>query len=304
MKKLYVDLGVPENATKEEIKRAYRKLAKKYHPDVCKEKECEEKFKKINLAYEILSDEKKKSEYDVYGDSIFSNGTNTTGTRGNNYQDFSGGFGDVDLEDILNSVFGGTTQSRYQQNNFKQKIDLDLKSEFNIPIDLAMEGGTIPIHTSLETFNIKIKKGIKQNDVVKVKGKGQKLGNKRGNLLLYINIVGNEEYKVHGLNVYKNITIPLKTAIFGGKFKVNYFNNESFDLKIPENVECGQKLRVKGKGIPLKNGEIGDLYFVINIELPKSYNLSPEAKKILKEELSDNVKEHKSLFDKMKSMFN
>ena len=299
MNKLYNILGLSEKSasSQDAIKKAYRKLAKKYHPDVNSEKSAEEKFKEINFAYEILSDKKKKAEYDRFGDKMFENGNSSSQHQSHAFN----------MEDIIEKMFNGGTSFRGGFNPFGQysEPDIDIHAEVEIPITMAMEGGSLPLQTNLGNFVIKIKKNIKENDKIKVKGKGRKFNGKQGDLYLIVTIVGDENWKVNEIDLYKNITIPLKTAIFGGEIEINYFNNQKFKVKIPENVEYGQKIRVKGKGFYDKRfKEPGDLYLIVNIELPKVNTLSTSVKKILKSDLTEEVKKDQNIFNKMKGLFN
>ena len=288
-KKLYKILGISENSNLQEIKKTYRKLAKKYHPDVCKETDCEDKFKEINTAYEILGDEQKKQQYDMYGDSMFENNGFSSNNRHN-----SG----MDIDDILRSMFGGGFSGFA-----RQEVQLDIEAELQIPIKLAKEGGKLPLNTNMGSFTLNIKKDIRENDKIKVTGKGHSHNGKTGDLYLHIKIVGDEIFKVNEIDLYIEQTIPLKTAIFGGELIIDYFNNEKITVKIPEGVSYGTKLRVEGKGFSDKRfNEPGDLYVVLDIELPKIKDLSDKAKKVLKEDLSEEIET--SVIEKIKKYFN
>ena len=151
-KSLYETLEVNDNATPAEIKKSYRRLARKYHPDINKSKDAEEKFKEINAAYEVLNDPNKKNEYDQYGDSMFG---------GQNFHDFARGHaGDgIDLNDILKSMFGGATHgfgnSGFDHGGFSQP-NLDLQSQITIAFDTSILGGKHHIAIKGENFDIKI----------------------------------------------------------------------------------------------------------------------------------------------------
>jgi len=196
-KSLYEVLGVSENATQDEIKKAYRKLARKYHPDICKKPECEEKFKEINTAYEILGDPEKRKQYDQMGDAMF---------NGQNFQDFYRQHKDVDLEEILASIFGGGFgRSRggfggfggFDEFGFGGGFmpDLDVHARIQIPFDLAVTGGVFPINYNGETIKIKIPEGIQTGQKLRVRGKGKTFQGHKGDLILEIEVLPSNEWE-------------------------------------------------------------------------------------------------------------
>ncbi len=288
-KSLYETLEISENASAEDIKKAYRRLARKYHPDINKDKNAEEKFKEINAAYEVLSDSSKKAQYDQFGDSMFG---------GQNFGDFARSQGNVNLNDILNSIFGAQGGFGQGGHNFfsynggfgdfgfgAQNLNLDLQSTLNIPLRTAVLGGKETIRQGGEQFDIKIPAGIRNNEVLRAKGKGKMMGAQRGDLLLKIQIQPDEEYQIHGDDLLKTCDIPLKTALFGGSIDISTLH-KNMKLKIPSNTKNGQKFRLKELGIKNpKTVEIGDLYLKINILMPQLQSLSLELQDMLKKEL-------------------
>lgn len=286
-KSLYDTLGISPNASADEIKKAYRKLARKYHPDICKEPECEEKFKEINAAYEILSDPEKRKQYDQYGDAMFG---------GQNFHDFAqqNFQGGVDLDEILRSIFGGGGfggfSSGFRSGGFGgfedfAQPDLDLHAKITIPFRTAVLGGTHSISINGETFDVRIPAGIKDGDTLRVRGKGKAYKNMRGDLLLKVHVASDPEYERVGNDLYKKIDIPLKIALFGGKVKVPTLEKE-ITLKVPKNTKCGQKFRVKGMGVvDRKTKQKGDLYLEANIVLPKVEELDSDLAKMMEEKL-------------------
>jgi len=244
MKDLYKTLGVSENATEQEIKKAYRALAKQYHPDKCKTSECEEKFKEINAAHEVLSDKEKRMQYDYVGDNAFGQG---------GFHQYSHQHSDMDLDDILNrmfDVFGDPAPN----------IDLDKYAPINISIEIGVNGGTINILGS----KIKIPKGISNGSRIKVKNKGNTYNGKTGDLILKLIVTSDDNSEIRGNDIYCDINLNLKEIIFGGKKEVDFYG-EKILLKIPKDTKPCQKLRVKNKG--LKGGNI---IFNVNLVLPKS----------------------------------
>ncbi|MCF6206196.1 MAG: DnaJ domain-containing protein [Sulfurovum sp.] len=290
-KSLYETLGVSENASADEIKKAYRKLARKYHPDINKDPEAQDKFKEINAAYEVLSDPEKKAQYDQFGDQMFG---------GQNFHDFARGQGaEVDLEEILRQMFGGGGGSAGGFGGFGgfssggsrggfggyQTPDLDIQARITVPFMVAINGGKHHINVGGESFDIKIPAGIKNGETLRVRGKGKEYNGHRGDLLIKVEVADSPEYERKGNDLYKTFDVPLKEALFGGKVKVQTPEKE-VSLKVPKNTKNGQKFRLKGKGIPDRKTALrGDLYLIANIVLPDVDTLDPELRKMCEEKL-------------------
>jgi curved DNA-binding protein len=288
-KSLYETLGVSENASADEIKKAYRKLARKYHPDINKDESAVEKFKEINAAYEVLSDSEKKAQYDQFGDQMFG---------GQNFHDFARGQGaNVDLDEILRQMFGGGGGfggaggfSGGQQGGFGGfggfgGVDLDTQARITVPFIISVLGGKHQISANGQSFDIKIPAGIKSGETMRVRGKGKSQGGQVGDLLIKVQVAPSDEYERKGDNLYKTIDVPLKTAWFGGKIEVQT-PEKQVSLKVPKNTKNGQKFRLKGKGVPdRKTGLKGDLYLVANVVLPDVDHLDDELKAMLEAKL-------------------
>ena len=286
-KSLYETLGVSENASASEIKKAYRALAKKYHPDMNKDEGAEDKFKEINAAYEVLGDEKKKSQYDMHGDSMFG---------GQNFHDFAQGQGQgADINDILNQMFGGGSArggfggSGFPGGGFggqQHAPDLDLEANLSVDFQTAILGGTKNITVEGENFDIKIPKGIKSAQKIRAKGKGrQAQGFPRGDLILKLNIQDDEIYTRDDDDLTKTFDIPLYTALFGGKVIIDTLYKE-ITLKVPQNTKQNQKFRVKELGAyNRKTKETGYLYLKANIVIPKIDDLPQDLVDVLEEKL-------------------
>lgn len=282
-KSLYDTLEIPENASEAEIKKAYRKLARKYHPDVNKDPKAEEKFKEINAAYEVLSDQEKKQKYDQFGDSMFG---------GQNFHDFARNQGNnVDLDEILRQMFGGGFGGGFGgfggfNQGFSQP-DLDTNAQITIPFELAILGGKQHINLNNDSFDVKIPEGIEDGQKIRAKGKGKSYQGQKGDLILKINIAKSDEYKREGDTLTKYFDIPLKTAMFGGKVEIKTLHKD-ITLKIPQNTKQNQKFRVKEHGaLNRKSGTKGDLYLKVNILIPKLEELDENLVKLMEEKLPE-----------------
>ncbi len=281
-KSLYETLGVSENASADEIKKAYRKLARKYHPDINKDPEAQDKFKEINAAYEVLSDAEKKAQYDQYGDQMFG---------GQNFHDFARGQGaDIDLDELLRAMFGGGGGGfNGFGGNFggfgAQQMNLDLQTRITIPFMTSILGGKHSLNINSQSFDIKIPAGIKEGETLRVRGKGKRFKDQAGDLLVKVQISPSSEYERKRNDLYKKFDLPLKEALFGGKVSVMTPEGD-VTLKVPQNTKNGQKFRLKGKGIADRKSSLkGDLYLMSNIVLPDVESLDSELKKALEEKL-------------------
>ncbi|MDD3476131.1 MAG: DnaJ C-terminal domain-containing protein [Sulfurimonas sp.] len=284
-KSLYDTLEVSESATEAEIKKAYRKLARQYHPDVNKDKGAEDKFKEINSAYEILSDKTKKAQYDAQGDSMFG---------GQNFHDFSRSHagGNADLDEILRSMFsGGGGFSGFGGSSFggggfaQQQPNLDIETSVTIPFNVSILGGSHSVSVNGERFDIKIPAGVNSGEKMRVKGKGHAQGGRAGDLFLKINVAANPEYIRDGDDLIKTFDVPLYAALFGEKVTIQTLEKE-IKLKIPQNTKNGQRFRVKEMGaMNRKTKERGNLYLEANIVLPKVEELDEKLVELMQEKL-------------------
>jgi len=285
-KSLYQTLDVSESASAEEIKKSYRRLARKFHPDINKSPEAEEKFKEVNAAYEILSDKDKKRQYDQMGDNMFG---------GQSFHDFAGSQGGgVDLDEILRNIFGGAGGfggasggfggGSFGGGGFSQP-DLDVDAKITIAFNTAVLGGKHSVNYNNSSFDIKIPAGIKNGEKLRLKGKGKVHGPQKGDLYLIVNVASSPEYDRDGDDLTKEIAVSLKDALFGGKIEVETLYKK-ISIKVPSGVRSGQKLRVKGQGvINRKSKVVGNLYLKLNIVLPKVDELDPEFREILENKL-------------------
>ncbi|NHB16242.1 J domain-containing protein [Helicobacter pylori] len=286
-KSLYQTLNVSENASQDEIKKSYRRLARQYHPDLNKTKEAEEKFKEINAAYEILSDEEKRRQYDQFGDNMFG---------GQNFSDFARSRStSEDLDDILSSIFGrGGFSQRFSQNsqgfsgfnfsNFAPE-NLDMTATLNVSVLDTLLGNKKQVSINNETFSLKIPIGVEEGEKIRVRNKGKMGQMGRGDLLLQIHIEEDEMYRREKDDIIQTFDLPLKAALFGGKIEIATWH-KTLTLTIPPNTKAMQKFRIKEKGIKnRKTSHVGDLYLQARLILPKTETLSNELKALLEKEL-------------------
>ena len=279
-KSLYETLGVSENASGDEIKKSYRKLARKYHPDVNKDESAIDKFKEINAAYEVLSDKKKKDEYDMYGDQMFG---------GQNFHDFAQNRGgNVDLDDLLKNIFGGGGGGGFGGGGFGggSGMDLDQKTTIIIPFTVSVLGGKHHVSISSDSFDIKIPAGIKNGETLRVRGKGHAGMGQKGDLLIKVEVSVSPTFTREGNDLSTSMDVPLTEALFGGKVLVKTGIHDDIILRVPQNTKNGQRFRVKGKGVvDRKTALQGNLYLTANITLPDVHDLDDELKEMLKEKL-------------------
>ncbi len=298
-KSLYETLGVNSSASASEVKKSYRRLARKYHPDINKDAGAEEKFKEINAAYEILSDEEKRNQYDQYGDQMFG---------GQNFHDFAQRQGQADLDDILRSIFGGQMgggQSGFGGfggqsgmggfggmgggfDGFSQP-NLDMSAKITIPFNLAVMGGKHTISITGDRFDIRIPTGISNGDKLKVRNKGKSYRNQRGDLVLIISVGDSPEYERDDDDLTKNLNISLKTALFGGKIQVKTLYKD-INIRIPAGTGSGKKMRVRDLGVENRKTKIkGNLYLKLNVMLPNVEVLDGELVEMMRKKLPEEV---------------
>ena len=287
---LYETLGVSQSASADEVKKAYRRLARKYHPDVNKDAGAEDKFKEINAAYEIISDAKKRSQYDQYGDSMFG---------GQNFHDFASSQQgqNVDLDDILQSIFGGGGAGGgfgRGGGGFgggfgggQQSVNLDIESSITISFSTSILGGKHNVNINNDSFDIKIPEGIKNGETMRVRGKGKQMGGRAGDLMIKVQVANDPLYEREDNNLIKSFDIALKTALFGGKVKIDTLQKE-INLKVPAGTKSMQRFRVKELGSLNRKTKVkGDLYLQANIIMPKIEDLDESLVEVMQEKLPE-----------------
>ncbi len=302
-KDYYAVLGVDKKASAEEIKKAFRRLARKYHPDMNPDNAgAEKKFKEINEAYEILSDPQKRQEYDTYGDTFQHPGAGfggprpggaeygfnindlfgqrPGGSRGGQTYTFTSGSGD--FSDIFSDLFGGGGGG-FSQQRAGMRPGEDLSYEVEIPFVEAVQGTQLRLQVGDRKINVRIPPGTHNNALLRVKGKGRPgvNGGPPGDLLLRVRVQPHAIFTMKGHNLHCKVQIPLTTAILGGKVDVPTFAGKAV-LNIPPGTQPGQKFRLQGKGIKVgKSDKVGDEIVEVEVKIPK--NLSPEARRLVEQ---------------------
>ena len=277
-KDYYSLLGVSKTATPEEIKKAYRKLAMKYHPDKTKgDKAAEETFKKISEAYAVLSDSKKKQEYDTFGSTGFQQRYSQEDIFRN--FDFSDIFRDFGFGGFSSGFGGrGRRQQQIKGSDLIYELPLTLKeicTGINKTISLQHGG-------RMEQISVKIPKGMTDGKKLRLAGKGEQgpFGGTPGDLFIKAKIVNDPVFELDGVDLYINKTIKLSEALLGTEISVRTIEDKDITLKIPQGTQHKTKMRLTGMGIPKMNGAgQGDLYVRINIKFPK--RLTEEQKKAI-----------------------
>jgi curved DNA-binding protein len=279
----YVDyyqvLGVERTATLAEIKQAYRKLAHKYHPDVSKNPEGEAKFKEVAEAYATLKDPKKRAEYDQLG-------THRPGEEfvpphewQQQFYQSGGDFSDVDLADLF-AAFGaghhrGAPRARRGQD-FEVPVSLTLEQVYNgttiyltVPLPEYDEQGLL--HRRPHTFKVNIPKGAANGQRLRLPGKGGPgiNGGKSGDLYIIMNLLPHALYRVDGHNLSMDLPLAPWEAALGASVKIPTLGG-TVELNIPAGTSSGRQLRLAKRGLPNSKGEMGDLYAVVKIDIPKT----------------------------------
>jgi curved DNA-binding protein len=289
-KDYYQTLGISRNATQDEIKKAYRKLARQYHPDISKESGAETKFKEVGEAYEVLKDPEKRKAFDQLGS--YQSGQEfrppphweeSFGPRTRYYEFSSEDFGD--FSDFFFELFGSAAGHHraarpshapfaVKGQDFETTIQIDLKEAYyGTTRTLQMEVPEITpeglIKRTPKTLTVRIPKGATDGQKLTVKGKGGKgiNGGQDGDLYLNISIMPHHTFKVNGHDLYVTLPVTPWEAALGAKVEMSGIE-QKIVLNIKPGVQSGQKLRIAGKGLPKPKGGFGDLYAVLQIATP------------------------------------
>jgi len=298
----YKILGVDKGATEKEIKSAYRKMARKHHPDLNPNNaEAEKQFKQVNEANEVLSDPEKRKKYDKYGENwqhgeAYEQQARQQQSQQRSYGgggqqdfggfDFGGGNGGGDFSDFFNSMFGGGPpgsgsgrgQQRYRGQDMNASLQLNLRD--------ILESKKQTITVNGKNIRLTIPAGIADGQTIKIAGHGGPGSNgaPAGDLYIKFAIPDDAEFKRVGNDLYRSINLDLYTAVLGGEITADTLTGK-VKLKVAPGTQIGTRVKLKGKGVPVykKEGQFGDLYLTYNVQLPTTLT---EKQKELFEELA------------------
>jgi curved DNA-binding protein len=284
----YETLGVARDASAEDIRRAYRKLARKYHPDVNKEPDAEDRFKRISEAYEVLRDEEKRASYDrlganwkagqdVSGAPGFENGFGSSGFgHGEDFEDVRVGFGGGDFSDLFEGLFGprgrpgrGST-ARSGANGFSMP-GADHEAVLELTLEEAAAGGKRRISLdSGRDFEVTIPRGVRDGQRIRLPGQGGAGlgGGQAGDLFLRVRLKPHPRFRVEGRDLFVDLPVAPWEAALGGEVPVETLSG-SARVRVPAGSSSGRRLRLRGEGLPSASGPSGDLYAVLAIHVPK-----------------------------------
>jgi curved DNA-binding protein len=300
-KDYYKILGVSKEASREEIKKQYRKLAVKYHPDKNQgNKLAEDKFKELGEAYEVLHDPEKRKKYDTLGSDWKQYEQQAGGRQGNaGYspwgQQGQGGrtsgtyspddFEGTDFSDFFNSFFGGGGRSRDTRRGYREEPvkGQDYEARMTVTLEEAYKGVKRMLAIGEEKISITVPPGIRDGQVLRVKGKGSKgrRGGESGHLYLHVEVQPDPHFERKEDDLHTDLHIPLYMAVLGGHVTLPTMTG-SANIVIPPETQAGKTLRLKGMGMPVyrKKGESGALYVKIQVDIPQ--NLSREEIELFK----------------------
>ena len=290
----YQTLGISKTATQDDIKKAYRKLARKFHPDVNpNDKDANKKFQQINEAHEVLSDVEKRKKYDQHGEN-WKHADQYEQARRQQGQQGTGGFGgggfgdytysggdEGGFSDFFESLFGGGGGRRRAQPKYRGQ---DLSAELQLRLSAAYTTHKQTLTINGKQVRLTIPAGVENGQVLRLRGFGGEgaNGGPKGDLLITFNIENDTGYKREGSDLYKTEDVDLYTALLGGDKTIDTLSGK-IKLKVNPETQNGTRIRLKGKGFPVykKEGSFGDLYITWNVALPT--NLSEKQKELLRE---------------------
>lgn len=298
-KDYYEVLGVDRDATEEEIKKAFRKLARLYHPDVAKDKIAgEARFKEINEANEVLSDPEKRQKYDQLGanwNHPERHPAPPQGGYGGGYEDASEvHFDGTGFSDFFEQFFGsrgrasggvGRTRGEGREGVAFSQRGQDIEADILVTLDEILHGSTRTIHLQradprtgqsvMQTLQVKIPAGVREAQLIRLAGKGQEGigGGDSGNLYLRVKLAQHPDFRVRGADLYYDLDLAPWEAVLGATVDIPALEG-TVSLRIPAGTRAEQQLRLRGKGLPAKDGTRGDLYAVVSIQVPA--HLTPE----------------------------
>ncbi len=298
-KDYYQTLGVAKSASQDEIRKAFRKLARQYHPDVAKDKKtAEAKFKEINEANEVLGDPEKRKKYDELGADWERGGSQRPppgwGMGGGGFEGGDFHFGGTGFSDFFEQFFSGGRAARGRgtaRNPFGgfgaqegPERGEDVEADLLVNIEEALHGAKKKIsfrrngNSKVETYEVKIPKGVREGQRIRLAGQGEAGSHKNlaGDLYLRVRFAQHPDYRVEGSDLIQDLELPVSKAVLGTEVTITTPDGAA-RLKIPAGTQPGRKFRLKGRGMPTGPSARGDFYVVIEVSLPTE--LSAEARK-------------------------
>ncbi|MRI00716.1 DnaJ domain-containing protein [Kriegella sp. EG-1] len=284
----YKVLGLTKSASEKDIKSAYRKMARKHHPDLNPNNaEAEKKFKQINEANEVLSDPEKRKKYDQYGkdwqhaEEFEKAKAQQQYRRTSNQQSYASGQGG-DYSDFFESMFGGSGFGHQGREVKFRGQDFNAELRLNLTDVITQHKQTLTVNG--KNIRITIPAGIEDGQTIKIKGHGGKgsQGAPKGDLYITFSIQNNTAFKREGANLYKTVNIPLTKAVLGGEITVETLTGK-VKLKVKPETQNGTQVKLKGKGFPVykKESQFGDLFITYTIKIPT--NLTGDQKELFKQ---------------------
>lgn len=307
MRDPYSVLGVAKTSPADEVKRAFRKLAKAYHPDHNKDPKAKEKFSEINTAYEILGDEKKRGQFDrgeIDGDGKPRGFEHAAGNpfRARPGAGPGGGFGGAagfgngaagfDTSDIFSELFGGGGQRGRRSARGE-----DLTTTAVVPLKAVIGGTNVQLNLSNgKNLEVKIPAGIEEGKQIRLKGQGNPgaMGAEAGDLLITVKYAPHPFFKVDGADIRLDLPVTLYEAVLGGAVNVPTLSG-SAEITLPPHTNAGKTLRLRGKGLPHSKDKLGDLMVTIRLVLPEQIN--PEFEALMRQWRSNTPYEPRKSFE-------
>ena len=286
----YKVLGVDKNASPDDIRKAYRKLARKHHPDLNpNDKEAHKKFQQINEANEVLSDREKRKKYDQYGkdwqhaEQFEQARQSQQRSRGFEGGSFSGDFGEGEFSDFFRSMFGDVggggfrgRQTKFRGEDYHAELQLNLSDIYRTHQQVLTVNG--------KNIRITIPAGVENGQQIKIKGYGSDgiNGGPNGDLYITFHVINNAQFKRMGDDLYTDVDLDLYTAVLGGDITVDTLGGK-VKLPVKPETQNGTKVRLKGKGFPVykKEGEFGDLIITFQLKIPT--NLTATQKELFEQ---------------------
>ncbi|MFA6701629.1 MAG: J domain-containing protein [Dysgonamonadaceae bacterium] len=293
----YKILGLNRSASAEDIKKAYRKLARKLHPDLNpNDKDAQQRFQELNEANEVLSDPEKRAKYDKFGENWehgeeyekaqqqYRQQQQAWGDQQTGGRTFftEGDFSEDDFSDFFRSMFGSGFSQRTQSHGTRKYKGGDYQAELHLTMRQAMQTHQQTIAVDGKNIRITIPAGVEDGQKIRLSGYGQQGVNGGPNGDLYITFLIDEDakFKRLGDDLYMQLTINLYTAVLGGDVTVTTIDGQQLKMKVQPGTQPGTKARLKGKGFPVykKDGQAGDLYVTLNVRIPE--NLTQREKEL------------------------